>query len=268
MPSPPWMEAERQKDETAATATMEEGHGLRRHKRRRLVGQQAATTQLVEELHSLWTCLRQIVPGEVAGTCSSTRHWTSKATNQLVTILSMQCPQCGEELEPHRITNLYAPGINIWDGCCKNHANEVGEYYNREYEGLKTQMESTIAKQARIWKNWMCSQFESLESSLKTFLLSMTERMKMMATQLPAAMDLVQYLEKDVHDIMSALSQKPPYLARLMHPLLIDICKHGVSCLSTDNMPLNSSGFDEKPLSRTAGRLAAADNGMTGWREE
>uniref|UniRef100_A0A0D9Z0Y3 RING-type domain-containing protein n=1 Tax=Oryza glumipatula TaxID=40148 RepID=A0A0D9Z0Y3_9ORYZ len=233
---------------------MEEGHGLRRHKRRRLVGQQAATTQLVEEvddqqqqqqeeeaaaptcsiclqpwtcngdhrippfhnLHSLWTCLRQIVPGEVAGTCSSTRHWTSKATNQLVTILSMQCPQCGEEFEPHRITNLYAPGINIRDGCCKNHANEVGEYYNREYEGLKTQMESTIAKQGKdleeldVLVKSVGRQFESLESSLKSFLLSMTERMKMMATQLPAAMDLVQYLEKDVHDIISALSQKPP----------------------------------------------------------
>nr|AAN62782.1 Hypothetical protein [Oryza sativa Japonica Group]ABF93561.1 transposon protein, putative, unclassified [Oryza sativa Japonica Group] len=146
------------------------------------------------------------------------------ATNQLVTILSMQCPQCGEELEPHRITNLYAPGINIWDGCCKNHANEVGEYYNREYEGLKTQMESTIAKQGKdleeldVLVKSVGRQFESLESSLKTFLLSMTERMKMMATQLPAAMDLVQYLEKDVHDIISALSQKPPYLARLMHP--------------------------------------------------
>lgn len=104
------------------------------------------------------------------------------------------------------------------------YVQEVGEYYNREYEGLKTQMESTIAKQGKdleeldVLVKSVGRQFESLESSLKTFLLSMTERMKMMATQLPAAMDLVQYLEKDVHDIISALSQKPPYLARLMHP--------------------------------------------------
>lgn len=52
-------------------------------------------------------------------------------------------------------------------------------------------------------------QFESLESSVKTFLLSMTERMKKMVSQRPA-MDLVQYIEKDAHEIVSALSQKPP----------------------------------------------------------
>ncbi|KAF2936838.1 hypothetical protein DAI22_03g007700 [Oryza sativa Japonica Group] len=223
---------------------MEEGHGLRRHKRRRLVGQQAATTQLVEEVDDQ----QQQQQEEEAPTCSiCLQPWTCNGDHRiccipcghvygrsclekwLVHVLQRgtgqaKCPQCGEELEPHRITNLYAPGINIWDGCCKNHANEVGEYYNREYEGLKTQMESTIAKQGKdleeldVLVKSVGRQFESLESSLKTFLLSMTERMKMMATQLPAAMDLVQYLEKDVHDIISALSQKPPYLARLMHP--------------------------------------------------
>uniref|UniRef100_A0A0D3FCR8 RING-type domain-containing protein n=1 Tax=Oryza barthii TaxID=65489 RepID=A0A0D3FCR8_9ORYZ len=200
MPSPTWMEAEQQKDETAATATMEEGHGLRRHKRRRLVGQQAATTQLVEEVDDQqqqqeeeaaaptcsiclqpWTCngdhrIPPCIPcGHVYGRSCLEKwlvHVLQRGTGQA------KCPQCGEEFEPHRITNLYAPGINIWDGCCKNHANEVGEYYNREYEGLKTQMESTIAKQGKdleeldVLVKSVGRQFESLESSLKTFLLS------------------------------------------------------------------------------------------------
>ena len=88
MPSPPWMEAERQKDETAATATMEEGHGLRRHKRRRLVGQQAATTQLVEEVDDQQ---QQQEEEEEAPTCSiCLQPWTCNGDHRIWYTLSLR----------------------------------------------------------------------------------------------------------------------------------------------------------------------------------
>uniref|UniRef100_A0A0E0K7M7 RING-type domain-containing protein n=1 Tax=Oryza punctata TaxID=4537 RepID=A0A0E0K7M7_ORYPU len=117
---------------------MEEGH-RRSHKRRR-VGE---ATQVVEGVEAAPTCSICLQPwtcnGEHRICCIPCGHvygrsclekWLVHAVLQRGTGQA-KFLQCGEKFEPHSITNLYAPGINIWDGCCKNHANEVGEYFNR-----------------------------------------------------------------------------------------------------------------------------------------
>ncbi|XP_015615239.1 uncharacterized protein [Oryza sativa Japonica Group] len=124
--------AEQKDNETASVATtMElEGHG-RGHKRRRLSGQ--ATTQLVEEVD------KQQEEEAPAPTCSiCLQPWTCNGDHRIC------CIPCGHVygrscLEKWLLHAVLQRGTG--------QAKEVGEYYNRAYEGLKTQMESTIAEE-------------------------------------------------------------------------------------------------------------------------
>ncbi|KAK1697174.1 hypothetical protein QYE76_013871 [Lolium multiflorum] len=145
-----------------------------------------------------WTCdgahrICCIPCGHVYGR-SCLEKWLRRAHNQ-----SAKCPQCGQQFEGKRITNLYAPG-NLWEGC--GLMQEVKKYVSMSLVDLMDECQKTVVAElnttidAKI--NNIVERNEGHFAIFNAQLESMKAEMRKMAAEdgvVPIA--LVEFLEQN-----------------------------------------------------------------------